>query len=114
MTNKEKKSSNDLKSLANIDRTIHEPARLMILAHLHVVESADFLFLMRQTGLTFGNLSSHMSKLEAAGYIDVKKEFVNKKPHTMLSLTDKGRVAFQAYHQSMRQVLDDLEEKKRA
>lgn len=94
--------------LASIDRLIHEPARLMILAHLYVVESADFIFLMRQTGLTWGNLSSHMSKLEAAGYIAIEKGFKGKKPHTMLSLTDEGRAAFTEYRQSMMQVLDDL------
>ncbi len=93
---------------AGIDRVIHEPARLNIIAHLYVVESADFLFLKHQTGLTFGNLSSHLSKLEAAGYVDVKKEFVGKKPHTMLLLTEKGRGAFRKYRQSMKQVFDDL------
>lgn len=82
----------------------------MIMAHLFVVESVDFLFLQRQTGLTWGNLSSHLSKLEAAGYIDVEKEFVGKKPHTMLHLTDKGRTAFQEYRQSMKQVFEDLPE----
>jgi len=100
----------DLQPIVDIDRTIHEPARLMILALLYVVESADFLFLMRQTGLTGGNLSSHMSRLEAAGYIDIEKEFVDKKPHTMLRLTDEGRVAFREYRQSMKQVLDSLAE----
>ena len=100
--------SEDLQPLADIDRIIHEPARLMILALLYVVESGDFTFLMRQTGLTWGNLSSHMSKLEAAGYIEVEKEFVDKKPRTMLRLTDEGRAAFQEYVQSMKQVFDDL------
>jgi DNA-binding transcriptional ArsR family regulator len=100
--------SQDVQPLANIDRLIHEPARLMILALLYVVESGDFTFLMRQTGLTWGNLSSHMSRLEAAGYIEVEKEFKGKKPNTMLRLTDEGRVAFRAYRQSMKQVLDDL------
>ncbi len=98
-------SENDHQPIANIDRLIHEPARLMIMAYLYVVESADFLFLMHQTGLTHGNLSSHMSKLEAAGYIEVVKEFVDKKPHTMLRLTDAGRGAFQEYRESMMQVL---------
>jgi len=98
----------DLQPIAYIDRMIHEPARLMILAYLYVVESADFLFLMRQTGLTGGNLSSHLSKLEAAGYIDIEKEFVDKKPHTMLRLTDKGRAAFREYRQSMQQIFDGL------
>ena len=94
--------------IGNIDRLIHEPARLMILAHLYVVESADFLFLMRQTGLTWGNLSSHMSKLEAAGYVNIEKGFKGKKPHTMLRITDEGRAALREYQQSMRQVLDEL------
>ena len=96
---------NDHQPIANIDRLIHEPARLMIMAYLYVVESADFLFLMRQTGLTHGNLSSHMSKLESVGYIEVVKEFVDKKPHTMLRLTDTGRDAFGAYRKKMIQVL---------
>jgi DNA-binding MarR family transcriptional regulator len=100
--------SEDLQPIANIDRLIHEPARLMILSLLYVVESGDFTFLMRQTGLTWGNLSSHMSKLEAAGYIEVEKEFVDKKPRTMLRLTDEGRAAFREYVQSMKQVFDDL------
>ena len=98
----------DHQPITEIDRLIHEPARLMIMAYLYVVESADFLFLMHQTGLTHGNLSSHMSKLEAAGYIEIVKEFVDRKPHTMLQLTDKGRTAFQKYRQSMMQVFDDL------
>lgn len=93
---------------AKIDRLIHEPARFNIMAHLYVVESADFLFLMRQTGLTKGNLSSHMSKLETAGYLEVEKEFVGKKPHTMLRLTTEGRKAFQDYRQSMKEMLDVL------
>jgi DNA-binding transcriptional ArsR family regulator len=63
---------------------------------------------MRQTGLTWGNLSSHLSKLEEAGYVEVEKEFVGKKPHTMLHLTGDGRLAFREYRQRMRQVLDDL------
>ena len=99
-----------LQPLSDIDRIIHEPARLLILAYLFVVESADFLFLMNQTGLTRGNLSSHLSKLEDAGYIDIKKEFVKKIPRTLLSLTKKGRRAFKAYRQNMKQVLDHLPE----
>jgi len=105
-----KARSDELPSIPKIDKIIHEPARLMIMAYLFVVESADFLFLQRQTGLTWGNLSSHLSKLEAAGYIDLEKEFVGKKPHTMLHLTDKGRTAFQEYRQSMKQVFEDLPE----
>jgi DNA-binding MarR family transcriptional regulator len=91
-----------------VDRLVHEPARLAILANLYVVESADFVFLLRRTGLTRGNLSSHMNKLEAAGYIEVTKGFKGKRPHTMLRLTDSGRAAFDAYREQMEQVLTDL------
>ena len=91
-----------------IDKLIHEPARFNIMAHLYVVESADFLFLMRQTGLTKGNLSSHMSKLEGASYIDVIKEFKGKRPHTMLRLTGKGRTAFKNYRQQMLGMLGSI------
>jgi DNA-binding MarR family transcriptional regulator len=92
----------------SIDKLIHEPARLNIMTHLYVIESADFLFMMRQTGLTFGNLSAHMSKLEEAGYIEIIKEFVGKKPHTMLKLTKKGRQAFDEYRKQMKQFFNEL------
>ena len=91
-----------------IDKLIHEPARLKIMAQLYVVEEADFIFLMRQTGLTWGNLSSHMSKLESAEYIEVRKEFLDKKPHTILKLTSKGRDAFRRYRKALNQVFKDL------
>ena len=101
-------TNEDLQPLAGIDKLIHEPARLMILATLHVVESADFLFVERQTGLTRGNLSSHMSKLEDAGYIEITKEFVDKIPRTLLRITGVGRSALLDYTNNMKQVLDGL------
>jgi DNA-binding MarR family transcriptional regulator len=79
-----------------------------MMAHLYVVESADFLFLMKQTGLTFGNLSSHMTRLEEAGYIRVDKEFRGKKPNTRLSLTESGREAFEDYRENMKQLFEGL------
>ena len=100
----------DLSSLSEIDRLVHEPARLMILAVLYVVESADFVFLMNQTGMSWGNLSAHMSKLEQAGYIEVQKSFKERRPNTMLRLTDAGRQAFREYRRTMKQVLDGLPE----
>ncbi len=100
----------DLPQIENIDRTIHEPARLLILAYLFVVESADFLFLMRQTNLTKGNLSSHLSKLEAAGYVEITKEFVDKIPRTLLKLSDAGRSAFKAYRTELQNMLNQLPE----
>lgn len=96
--------------LTAIDRLIHEPARFLVMAHLYVVEAADFLFLQRQTNLTWGNLSSHISKLEDAGYVHVEKSFKGKKPHTMLRLTKEGRAAFQRYRESMQDALDQIPE----
>lgn len=99
-----------LNPLDEVDRLIHEPARLKIIALLYVLDSADFTFLMSQTGMTWGNLSSHMTKLEEAGYLDVKKTFKGKRPNTMLKLTDKGRQAFQTYRQQMQQFFEDVPE----
>jgi DNA-binding MarR family transcriptional regulator len=98
----------ELHPLADIDQVIHAPARLMVLTYLYVVESADYVFLIRLTGLTWGNLSTHLTKLEEAGYIAINKEFKGKKPHTTISLTKQGRAAFREYKKSLQQVLDDL------
>lgn len=81
----------------DLDRTIHEPARLRILMILSGVDAADFSFLLETLGLTKGNLSSHMDKLEKAGYVEVIKSFQGKLPHTDFSLTDAGRQALAAY-----------------
>jgi len=93
-----------------IDRIIHEPARLVLVAHLYVVESADYVFLMQNTSLTWGNLSSHLLKLEEAGYVEIVKDFVGRKPHTMVKLTAAGRTAFDAYRRQMKELLADLPE----
>ena len=61
---------------------------------------------MRQTGLTWGNISSHVSKLEDAGYVEVKKDFVEKKPRTTLTLTPEGRRAFENYREAIKEVLN--------
>ena len=102
--------SRDYSALAEIDRLVHEPARLAVMALLYVVESADFTFLMNQTGLSWGNLSAHMSKLEEAGYLEVEKSFKGRRPNTNLRLTTTGRSAFEEYRRRLRQVLDDLPE----
>ena len=93
-----------------IDRVIHEPARLLLVAHLYVVESADYVFLMQNTDFTWGNLSSHLSKLEEAGYVEIVKDFVGRKPHTMVKLTAAGRRAFDAYRRQMKELFSDLPE----
>lgn len=94
--------------ITDVDRIIHEPARYLIMAYLYVVESADFLFLLRQTGLTKGNLSSHLGRLEKSGYVDIKKKFSGKIPQTLLKLTKEGRTAFEAYRNNMKRALADL------
>lgn len=83
--------------MKDLDRTIHEPARLRILMILSGVDVADFSFLLETLGLTKGNLSSHMDKLEKAGYVEVIKSFQGKMPHTDFRLTDEGRNALKAY-----------------
>lgn len=91
-----------LRDLANIDKLIHEPARLAIVSILNEVQEADFLFLQQETGFTKGNLSSHLAKLEAAGYVHIEKSFRNRKPLTVCSLTDRGQAAYGTYLKTMR------------
>jgi DNA-binding MarR family transcriptional regulator len=98
----------DLETIADLDRIVHSPARLMILAYLAAVDSADFIFLMNQVGLTRGNLSSHLKTLEQAGYVEIQKEFVDKVPRTLIQLTEAGREAIRTYRQQMRVILDEL------
>lgn len=98
----------DLHPIETIDRTIHSPARLAILAFLAAVDSADFVFLMNQVGLTRGNLSSHLNTLEEAGYISIQKEFVERVPRTLIRLTEEGRQAIQTYREQMRIIIDQL------
>lgn len=94
----------DLQALATLDRVIHEPARLMIMTVLYAVNEADFLYLQRECGLTQGNLSSHLAKLEDAQYVLIEKMFKGKYPLTVCSLTTKGRDAFEEYVQKIRVV----------
>ncbi len=98
----------DLQRIADIDRSIHAPARLMILALLAVIDSADFTFLLTQTGLTRGNLSTHLSKLAEVGYVAIQKEFVENIPRTLIRLTDEGQAAIVTYRENMQQVVEQL------
>jgi DNA-binding MarR family transcriptional regulator len=84
---------------ADVDRLIHEPARLSIMTNLYIVESANATYLLRQTGLTWGNLGSHLGKLEDAGYVTVAKGFNGRKPETTISLTEVGRAALLDYRE---------------
>ena len=101
------KQKSDLNLELEIDRMVHEPARLKIMAFLSMLESADFTFLVSRLGLTMGNLSAHISKLQEAGYIQVEKRFKGNRPQTILSLSPKGVDAFSNYRKGMLQLLQD-------
>jgi DNA-binding transcriptional ArsR family regulator len=103
-------SSVGLQAIAGIERLVHEPGRLLVLACLAAVTRADFLYVMRETGLSQGNLSSHLSKLEAAGYVTVEKTFVGKVPRTVLQLTEAGREALRSYRSRLMDALSRLPE----
>lgn len=90
---------------ADPDRVIHEPARLKIMSVLSVLDCADFVYLMGETGLTRGNLSVQLRRLEAAGYLVVSKEFRGRVPRTIAAMTDDGRRAFKAYRAYLRKLL---------
>jgi DNA-binding MarR family transcriptional regulator len=92
-------------NLSDTDRLIHEPARYNIMALLYVVEQAEFLFIQNQLGLTPGNLSSHISKLDEGGFLAVEKTYAGKTPKTFLKLTGSGRAAFDSYREKMISVL---------
>ncbi|MBN2610125.1 MAG: transcriptional regulator [Bacteroidales bacterium] len=92
-----KNNENNENQQVEIDKIIHEPARLKIMAQLYVVERVDFLFLMRQTGLSQGNVSGHLSKLEDAAYMQIEKGYLGKRPQTIISLTKKRREMFKKY-----------------
>lgn len=94
-----------LRSLTDLDRVIHEPARLLILTILSGVVRADFLFLQRETGLTKGNLSAHLSRLEESGYVKIEKTFKGKLPLTACKLTIAGQKALAKYRQQLQEFM---------
>jgi DNA-binding HxlR family transcriptional regulator len=98
--------SDSPQSLTELDRVIHEPARLVLVALLSSVESADFLFLLKESNLTKGNLSVHLTRLEEAGYVQAEKTFRGKIPHTEYRLTAKGKAAFDQYRKNLSSILD--------
>ena len=89
-----------------LDPLVHTPARLAILTVLSVVDEADFRYLLYATGLTKGNLSAHLSRLEEAGYVHIEKTFRGKMPLTLCRLSPEGRQALEAYRRAMRRILD--------
>lgn len=93
-----------LEDHADLDRLIHEPARLTILTILARIREGDFVFLQRTTGLSKGNLSSHLSKLEAAGLVRIDKRFLSKKPNTNVSITAEGRRGINRHWKQLEQL----------
>jgi DNA-binding transcriptional ArsR family regulator len=83
--------------LAELDRLVHEPARLAVLTALAACKAADFLYLQRLTGLSKGNLSSHLAKLESAELVTIEKDFVGKIPNTRISISKAGRSAVERH-----------------
>ncbi len=96
----------DISNLTDFDRVMHSPARLTIVALLAAVEEADFTFLLNESGLTKGNLSSHLSKLEETGYVEIEKTYQGKVPLTLCRLTDEGRTAFGEYRKQLKKFID--------
>lgn len=88
-----------------IDRLIHEPARLIIMANLYIVDEADFVYLAQKTGLTHGNISTHMARLQEGDYVAVEKMFLANRPRTVYRLTEEGRLALQQYRQQVANLL---------
>ena len=88
-----------------LDRLIHEPARLRLVTLLYVVDEVDFAYLADRTGMTAGNISSHMAKLEAGGYVEIDKSFVGRRPRTLYRLTADGRAAVETYRREIAELL---------
>ena len=94
--------------IKDINRTIHEPARQLLMIYLYSADKVDFTYLKKESGMTQGNLSSHLNKLENEGYIRAEKQFLNKRPLTIFMITDLGRSAFQEYVNDMHLYFNDL------
>ncbi len=94
-----------IQAIAEIDRMIHEPGRLILVALLFAVEKADFTYLLHETGMNKGTLSSHLARLEEAGYVDVTKTYRGKVPQTLLRLSAAGRKAFEGYRRTLKGAL---------
>lgn len=100
----------EFKEIINLDRLIHEPARLAIMAVLSACKSADFTYLLNTTGLTKGNLSAQLRKLEEGEYVSITKGFKGKYPNTTCALTPEGRRAFNSYWKQYRSLAETLDQ----
>jgi DNA-binding transcriptional ArsR family regulator len=98
--------SEPFEELADLDKLVHEPARLAILTGLSACQAADFRFLQRLTGLSKGNLSSHLAKLEAGGLVTIRKQFVGRVPNTTVELSGPGREAVERHWERLERLRD--------
>jgi DNA-binding transcriptional ArsR family regulator len=97
--------NDQIRHISEIDRVVHEPGRLMVMALLSAVERADFLYLQHETEMNKGTLSSHLARLEEAGYVEVEKTYRGKIPQTLLRLTRAGQLAFKEYRKKLKRAL---------
>lgn len=100
-------------SMSGVDRLLHEPARLMIVTILYPLDQSDFLYLLRESGLTKGNLSAHLMKLEEATYIEIEKTFRGKVPMTLIKLSPLGRTAFMDYRNKLKEIMEQITPKEK-
>ena len=94
--------------MAQLDNIIHQPVRLQIMASLVTLdpnEQVDFVYLRKILKLTDGNLGAHLAKLENAGHIKIEKTFIARKPRTFISVTGKGRDAFNGHTEALKQII---------
>ena len=92
---------------SEVNKLIHAPIRLGIMTILNSASKVNFIYLREKLNVTDGNLSSHMEKLEKAGYVKVKKSFIDKKPNTIYSITEKGKKAFRGYLQHLEKIIEE-------
>ncbi len=94
-----------VRAISELDRVMHEPGRLMIVALLSGLEECDYRYLVTETEMNKGTLSGHLARLEEAGYVQIEKTFRGKIPRTLLRLTENGRAAFAEYRKKLKQAL---------
>jgi len=93
-------------SYKQLDPLLHSPIRLAVISLLYSCEEAEFTYIRDKVGTTDGNLNSHLGKLEAKGWLKVRKTFIKKKPVTYQKLTESGRQAFRSYVSHLENFID--------
>jgi DNA-binding transcriptional ArsR family regulator len=90
---------------ARFDELIHAPTRLTIISLLAAVEWADFKFIRDEAGLSDSALSKQLAILEEAGYVEIRKAFVGKRPRTSARLSKAGRAAFELHVAALQEIV---------